>query len=52
MVIVQVARRALEKKLMLFPCAFRSLMSEHEVTLVNDSMQEFFVRFRGPEESA
>jgi hypothetical protein len=26
-------------------------MSDHEVTLVNDSMQEFFVRFHGPEES-
>jgi hypothetical protein len=27
------------------------LMSDHEVTLVNDSMQEFFVRFHGPAES-
>ncbi|PWN99289.1 hypothetical protein FA09DRAFT_295448, partial [Tilletiopsis washingtonensis] len=27
------------------------LMSDHEVTLVNDSMQEFFVRFHGPEET-
>ncbi|PWN88192.1 hypothetical protein FA10DRAFT_268405 [Acaromyces ingoldii] len=27
------------------------LMSDHEVTLVNDSMQEFFVRFKGPEET-
>lgn len=26
-------------------------MSDHEVTLVNDSMQEFFVRFHGPAES-
>lgn len=26
-------------------------MSDHEVTLVNDSMQEFFVRFHGPDES-
>lgn len=28
-----------------------SLMSDHEVTLVNDSMQEFYVRFLGPSES-
>ncbi|UZJ56934.1 hypothetical protein CBS101457_006254 [Exobasidium rhododendri] len=27
------------------------LMSDHEVTLVNDSMQEFFVRFHGPAET-
>ncbi|CEH16986.1 ubiquitin-conjugating enzyme e2 8 [Ceraceosorus bombacis] len=27
------------------------LMSDHEVTLVNDSMQEFFVRFHGPDET-
>jgi hypothetical protein len=26
-------------------------MSDYEVNLVNDSMQEFFVRFYGPEES-
>jgi hypothetical protein len=26
-------------------------MSDYEVTLVNDSMQEFFVRFSGPAES-
>jgi ubiquitin-conjugating enzyme E2 H len=26
-------------------------MSDYEVTLVNDSMQEFYVRFYGPEES-
>jgi len=27
------------------------LMSDYEVSLVNDSMQEFYVRFHGPEES-
>jgi len=27
------------------------LMSDYEVTLVNDSMQEFFVKFYGPEET-
>lgn len=27
------------------------LMSDYEVTLVNDNMQEFFVRFHGPVES-
>jgi ubiquitin-conjugating enzyme E2 H len=27
------------------------LMSGFEATLVNDNMQEFFVRFHGPEES-
>ncbi|KAK0551172.1 ubiquitin-conjugating enzyme E2 H [Tilletia horrida] len=27
------------------------LMSDHEITLVNDSMQEFFVRFHGPAET-
>lgn len=26
-------------------------MSDYEVTLVNDNMQEFFVRFHGPQES-
>lgn len=26
-------------------------MSDHEVTLINDSMQEFYVRFAGPSES-
>jgi ubiquitin-conjugating enzyme E2 H len=26
-------------------------MSDYEVTLVNDNMQEFFVRFKGPEDS-
>ena len=26
-------------------------MSDYEVTLVNDSMQEFYVRFYGPAES-
>ena len=28
------------------------LMSDYEVSLVNDSMQEFYVRFYGPDESA
>ncbi|KAF2149571.1 hypothetical protein K461DRAFT_281954 [Myriangium duriaei CBS 260.36] len=27
------------------------LMSDYEVTLVNDNMQEFYVRFKGPEET-
>ncbi|PWN24990.1 hypothetical protein BDZ90DRAFT_234597 [Jaminaea rosea] len=27
------------------------LMSDHEVTLINDSMQEFYVRFVGPSET-
>ncbi|CAO1623906.1 unnamed protein product [Parajaminaea phylloscopi] len=27
------------------------LMSDHEVTLINDSMQEFYVRFAGPSET-
>lgn len=27
------------------------LMSDYEVTLVNDNMQEFYVRFHGPVES-
>jgi len=27
------------------------LMSDYEVTLVNDNMSEFFVRFKGPEET-
>lgn len=27
-------------------------MSDYEVTLVNDNMQEFYVRFFGPPESA
>jgi ubiquitin-conjugating enzyme E2 H len=27
------------------------LMSDYEVSLVNDSMQEFFVRFYGPKET-
>jgi hypothetical protein len=26
-------------------------MSDYEVSLVNDSMQEFYVRFHGPAES-
>lgn len=26
-------------------------MSDYEVTLVNDNMQEFYVRFHGPTES-
>ncbi|KAG4303076.1 hypothetical protein PCANB_000656 [Pneumocystis canis] len=29
----------------------RLLMSDYEVTLVNDNMQEFYVQFRGPEET-
>jgi ubiquitin-conjugating enzyme E2 H len=29
----------------------KMLMSDYEVTLVNDNMQEFYVRFKGPEES-
>ena len=28
-----------------------SLMSDYEVTLINDNMQEFYVRFRGPSDS-
>lgn len=28
-----------------------SLMSDYEITLINDSMQEFYVRFHGPDES-
>lgn len=28
-----------------------SMMTDHEVTLVNDSMMEFFVSFRGPKDS-
>lgn len=31
--------------------AGRRLMSDYEVTLVNDNMQEFYVRFHGPTES-
>lgn len=27
------------------------MMSDYEVTLVNDNMQEFYVIFKGPEES-
>ena len=27
------------------------LMSDYEITLVNDNMQEFYVRFHGPAES-
>jgi ubiquitin-conjugating enzyme E2 H len=26
-------------------------MSDYEVTLVNDNMQEFYVRFQGPSDS-
>lgn len=26
-------------------------MSDYEITLINDSMQEFYVRFHGPQES-
>jgi len=29
----------------------KMLMSDYEVTLVNDNMQEFFVRFKGPAET-
>jgi len=29
----------------------KMLMSDYEVTLVNDNMQEFYVRFKGPDES-
>lgn len=29
----------------------KMLMSDYEVTLVNDNMQEFFVRFKGPTET-
>ena len=29
----------------------RRLMSDYEVNLVNDNMQEFYVRFFGPAES-
>ena len=29
----------------------KMLMSDYEVTLVNDNMQEFYVRFHGPTES-
>jgi len=28
-----------------------SMMSDYEVTLVNDNMQEFFVKFYGPKDS-
>lgn len=31
------------------PCL--RLMSDYEVTLVNDNMQEFYVRFYGPSDS-
>lgn len=30
---------------------FKLMMSDYEVTLVNDNMQEFFVIFKGPAES-
>lgn len=26
-------------------------MSDYDVSLINDSMQEFFVKFKGPEDS-
>jgi len=29
----------------------KMLMSDYEVTLVNDNMQEFYVRFKGPDET-
>ncbi len=34
-----------------WPLGARRLMSDYEVNLVNDSMQEFYVRFYGPAES-
>lgn len=30
----------------------KMMMSDYEVTLVNDNMQEFYVRFKGPDETA
>ena len=36
---------------MLFDVSAFRLMSDYEVNLVNDSMQEFYVRFHGPTES-
>ncbi|KAG0246205.1 ubiquitin-conjugating enzyme/RWD-like protein [Mortierella sp. GBAus27b] len=38
-------RRRIETDMM------KLLMSDYEVTLVNDNMQEFFVRFHGPEDT-
>lgn len=29
----------------------KMMMSDYEVTLINDSMQEFYVSFKGPTES-
>lgn len=29
----------------------KMMMSDYEVTLVNDNMQEFYVSFKGPSES-
>jgi ubiquitin-conjugating enzyme E2 H len=37
--------------LLLITCCAIRLMSDYEVTLVNDSMQEFYVWFYGPSES-
>jgi len=38
-------RRRIEQDVM------KLIMTDHEVTLVNDNMQEFFVKFRGPVDS-
>jgi ubiquitin-conjugating enzyme E2 H len=38
-------RRRIEQDVM------KLMMTDHEVTLVNDNMQEFFVKFRGPEDT-
>jgi ubiquitin-conjugating enzyme E2 H len=37
--------------LLMFEGMIFRLMSDYEVTLINDSMQEFYVRFHGPTES-
>jgi len=29
----------------------KMMMSDYEVTLINDNMQEFYVSFKGPQES-
>lgn len=33
-------------------CSFNRLMSDYQVNLINDNMQEFYVHFIGPSESA
>lgn len=38
-------------RLMILTLLLCRLMSDYEVTLVNDNVQEFYVRFHGPEES-